>query len=140
MVKARQIDHICIAVRNLDQARKLYEERLGLEPADEYTAESEKIRVIRYYIGEVALELMESTTPDGDVAKFIDRRGEGLYLISYRVDDVGAALAEYRDRGEKTIDARPRELMGNRYAFIQPPKEMCGVLTEIIDGEHQPGN
>ncbi|MFH1139594.1 MAG: VOC family protein [Pseudomonadota bacterium] len=138
MVKARLIDHICIAVRDLAQARKLYEERLGFELDHEYISESEKIKVARYYLGDTAMELMESTTPDGDVARFIDRRGEGLFLISYRVDDVEAALAEYRDRGEKTIDSGPREIMGARYAFIHPPKEMCGVLTELIDGEYKP--
>lgn len=138
MVKAEKIDHICIAVKDLIQARRIYEERLGLELALEYIADSEKIKVARYYIGEVALELIESTSPEGEVARFIDRRGEGIFLISYRVADVEQALAEYRARGEKTIDQKPRELMGNQYAFIHPPKEMCGVLTEIIEGDFNP--
>ncbi|MFH1091801.1 MAG: VOC family protein, partial [Pseudomonadota bacterium] len=67
MVKAEKIDHICIAVRDLAQARRNYEELLGFEPAAQYVAESEKIRVVRYYLGEVALELMEPTTPDCEV-------------------------------------------------------------------------
>ena len=134
-MKAKKIDHICIAVRDLDKARKIYEETLGLELAVEYKAESEKIHVARYYIGEVALELMESTSADGDVAKFIERRGEGIFLLSYRVDDVEEGIKELKARGERVIDERPRKLMGNRYAFIKPPKEMCGVLTEILDGE-----
>jgi methylmalonyl-CoA/ethylmalonyl-CoA epimerase len=134
-MKLRKIDHICIAVRDLEKARKIYEEDLGLELACEYVAESEKIRVARYYVGDVALELMESTTPDGEVAKFIERRGEGFFLISYRVDDVDEALAELKAKGRKTIDQKPRELLGNRYAFIHYPKELCGVLTEVLDGE-----
>ncbi len=138
MTQASAIDHICIAVKDLAQARKVYEERLGLELSLEYAAESEKIKVARYYLGEVALELMESTGPDGDVAKFIERRGEGVFLISYRVPDVEEALAEYHSRGEKTIDWKPRKLMGNRYAFIHPPGEFCGVLTEILDGDYDP--
>ncbi len=137
-MKAKKIDHICIAVKDLAQAMKIYEETLGLELAHEYIAESEKIKVARYYIGEVAFELMESTGPDGDVAKFIERRGEGVFLISYTVDDVEAGLKELKDKGKKTIDDKPRELSGNRYAFITPPNEMCGVLTEIIDGEYDP--
>ena len=140
MAIARKIDHICIAVKDLDQARVLYEERLGFKLASEYIAESEKIKVARYYVGEVAVELMESTEPDGDVARFIERRGEGVFLISYEVDDVAGALDEYRERGEQTIDNEPRELMGSRYAFIHPPKDMCGVLTEIIDGKFEPEN
>ncbi len=137
-MKARKIDHICIAVRDLDKARKTYEDTLGLEPALEYVAESEKIHVARYYIGEVALELMESTSPDGDVAKFVEGRGEGVFLISYRVDDVEEGIEELKSRGERLIDKSPRKLKGNRYAFIKPPKEMCGVLTEILDGEFDP--
>ena len=134
MAKALGIDHICIAVKDLVKARQVYEDRLGLELAVEYVAESEKIKVARYYLGDVALELMESTTPDGDVAKFIEHKGEGVFLISYRVPDVEEALAEYHAKGEKTIDPKPRELFGNRYAFIHPPKEFCGVLTEVLDG------
>jgi methylmalonyl-CoA/ethylmalonyl-CoA epimerase len=137
-VKLRSIDHICIAVRDLDTARKIYEEDLGLELHTAYVAESEKIRVARYYVGDVALELMEATEPDSDVGRFIERRGEGFFLISYRVDDVDEALAELKDKGRKTIDETPRELMGNRYAFIHRPRELCGVLTEVLDGEFDP--
>ena len=137
-MKAEKIDHICIAVKDLDQARRIYEDTLGMEPALEYTAPGEKIRVVRYYLGEVALELMESTTPDGDVATFIERRGEGVFLLSYQVADVAAALDELKQKGHRLIDQKPRQLMGNRYAFIMPPGDTCGVLTEIIDGTFDP--
>ena len=80
---------------------------------------------------------MESTSPDGEVAKFIEKRGEGVFLISYKVDDVVEKIKELKEKGYKLIDEKPRELFGNRYAFINYPKEMCGVLTEIIDGEFQ---
>jgi methylmalonyl-CoA/ethylmalonyl-CoA epimerase len=137
-LKAKEIDHICIAVKDLAQARKIYEETFGLPLALEYTAEQEKIKVARYYLGSVALELMESTTPDGDVARFIEKKGEGVFLISYRVDNVEAGLAELKDKGARLIDQEPRTLMGNRYAFIMPPADTCGVLTEIIDGRFDP--
>lgn len=137
-MKLRQIDHICIAVRDLEKARQTYEGDLGLELHSTYVAESEKIRVARYYVGEVALELMEATEPDSDVARFIERRGEGFFLISYRVDDVDEALAELKAKGRQTIDEKPRQLMGHRYAFIHHPKELCGVLTEVLDGEFDP--
>jgi len=137
-VKAKCVDHICIAVKDLAAAKRIYEDTLGLELAGEYVADSEKISVARYYLGDVALELMESTTPDGDVAKFIKNRGEGVFLISYRVDDVVAGLNELKAKGKTPIDDKPRELLGNRYAFITPPKEMCGVLTEIVDGKFDP--
>ncbi len=78
---------------------------------------------------------MQATEPDSDVAHFIAKRGEGFFLISYRVDDVGEALAELKAKGRQTIDEKPRELMGCRYAFIHRPKELYGVLTEVLDGE-----
>lgn len=134
-MKAKAIDHICIAVRDLEAARKVYEDTLGWELALEYDAPSEKIKVARYYVGGVAMELMEDLDGTGDVARFIEARGEGVFLISYTVDDVQAGLDELKARGEKTIDAKPRELFGNRYAFIQPPNRLGGVLTEILDGD-----
>ena len=137
-MKLRSIDHICIAVKDLEKARRAYEEDLGLELHTLYVAESEKIRVARYYVGDVALELMEATEPDSDVGRFVERRGEGFFLISYRVDDVDEALIELKAKGRQTIDDEPRELMGNRYAFIHRPKELCGVLTEVLDGEFNP--
>ncbi len=134
-MKANKIDHICIAVRNLEKAKKIYEDVLGLELYCEYIADSEKIKVARYYIGEVALELMESTSPDGEVAKFIEKNGEGVFLISYGVENVVEKMKELEQKGYKLIDKKPRELFGNRYAFINHPREMCGVLTEICDGD-----
>ncbi len=137
-MEAEAIDHICIAVKNLEEAQNAYEGTLGLKLAVKYVAESEKIRVARYYLGDVALELMEATDKDSEVAKFIERRGEGVFLISYRVTDVDEALAELKAKGEKTIDKEPRKLMGTRYAFIQPPPRLCGVLTEILVGDFDP--
>lgn len=133
-----EIDHICIAVRNLSETRHKYEEDLGLKPFIVYEASEEKIKVVRYYVGKVAIELIEPLTEDSEVAKFLQKKGEGVYLISYRVADVERALEELRQRGIKTIDQKPRFLMGNRYAFIHHPKELGGVLTEILDGEFKP--
>lgn len=134
-MKARAIDHLCFVVRDLDAAVARYRDTLGLEPEGFYTAPSESIRVARYYLENVALELMEPTRPDSEVGRFLEKRGEGFFLISYRVDDVEAGLRELGSKGYRTIDRKPRELMGNRYAFVQPPSEMHGVLTEILDGE-----
>ena len=138
-MKAEKIDHICIAVKDLKKAQEIYETTLGLELSIKYVAESEKIHVARYYLGDVALELMEPTDQESEVAKFLKKKGEGVFLISYRVADVVEGLSEIRSRGEPLIDEEPRQLMGNRYAFIQPPGRMCGVLTEILDGDFDPG-
>jgi methylmalonyl-CoA/ethylmalonyl-CoA epimerase len=133
-MKAREIDHICFAVHSVDEARKVYEQALGMEPAYEYESAEESIRVVRYYMGTVALEIMEPTNSSCEVARFLARRGEGFFLISYRVDNVEEALHELKSAGHSTIDEKPRSLMGSHYAFIMPPKKLHGVLTEILDG------
>ena len=134
-MKVKEIDHICFAVRSLDEARKVYEGTMGLEPVCEYVAPGESIRVIRYYVGSVAVEIMEPTDSTCEVARFLEGRGEGVFLVAYRVEDVEEALEELHAAGRLTIDRKPRSLMGNRYAFIDPPKALHGVLTEIVDGQ-----
>lgn len=134
-MKASAIDHICLAVRDLAAARQQYEGLLGLTLDGLYEAPSESIRVARYYLGPVALELMEPMNDHCEVARFLETKGEGVFLISYRVADAAAGLKELRDKGIKTIDQTPRRLMGNRYAFIGHPALTSGVLTEIVDGE-----
>lgn len=134
-MKIEKIDHICFAVKNLEETKMVYKEDFGLIPACEYVAESEKIKVARYYVGEVALEFMESTAPDGEVAKFIDSRGEGVFLISYKVDNLDNALEELKKKGKKLIDKKPRSLFGTRYAFVHHPHALNGVLTELLEGD-----
>lgn len=128
------IDHISIAVKDLKKAREIYEKALGIKPQSHYVMEeAEYIKGARYRIGDVVVELMESTSSDGEVAKFIEKRGEGIFLISYLVPDVKEALADLKRQGLKLIDEKPREHEGARYAFTLYPKEFCGVLTEIVD-------
>jgi methylmalonyl-CoA/ethylmalonyl-CoA epimerase len=134
-MKIEKIDHICFAVKDLEATKRVYKEDLGLEPAFEYVAASEKIKVARYLIGEVAVELMESTAPEGEVAKFISTRGEGVFLISYKVADLNQAMQELKEKNIKLIDNKPRELFGTRYAFVHHPDKLSGVLTELIEGD-----
>jgi len=131
-MKVNKLDHICIAVKNLEQARKVWEPVLGKSaPDDEYIDESEKIRVARYWLGGVGFELMESTSSNGEVAKFIEKRGEGVMVVSLNVDDTREAMGELKQKGYPLIGgARPfREC---EFAFVHPAK-MNGVLLEIID-------
>jgi methylmalonyl-CoA/ethylmalonyl-CoA epimerase len=78
---------------------------------------------------------LESTAPDGEVAKFVNTRGEGVFLISYKVDDLSQAMQELREKHVELIDSKPRELFGTRYAFVHHPDKLSGVLTELIEGE-----
>jgi methylmalonyl-CoA/ethylmalonyl-CoA epimerase len=136
-MKIKRIDHICIAVKNLDEARKMWEPLLGKDkPDDAYVDEPENIRVARYYLGEVGFELMESTSPDGDVAKFIEKRGEGVMLVSFNVNSTRDAISELQSKGYNLIPdsggeiARP--FRDGEFAFVHP-KKLNGVLTELID-------
>ena len=136
-MKINKIDHICIAVKNLDEARKIWEPILGKsQPDDPYVDEPEKIRVARYWVGEVGFELMESTTPDGDVAKYIERNGEGIMLVSFNVDNTREAVDELKERDYPFIpDKRGRLARPFRdceFAFMHP-KKVNGVLLELID-------
>ena len=131
-MKINKIDHICIAVKNLDAARKIWEPMLGKDrPDDEYVDEPEKIHVARYYLGEVGFELMESTSPDGEVAKFIKNRGEGVMLISLNVDKTRDAMDEL-DSDKYPIIGGIRKFRDCEFAFIHPQK-INGVLLEYID-------
>jgi methylmalonyl-CoA/ethylmalonyl-CoA epimerase len=136
-MKINKVDHICIAVKDLEAAKKVWEPLLGKSgPDDAYVDEPEKIRVARYWLGEIGFELMESTTPDGDVAKFIEKRGEGVMLISLNVDNTRQAVTELHGKGYPFIPAPNGEIARPfrdcEFAFVHP-KKLNGVLTEIID-------
>ncbi len=138
-MKVNKMDHICIAVKNLDEAREVWEPLLGkAKPDDAYVDEREKIRVARYWVGEIGFELMESTTPAGDVAKFIEKRGEGIMLISFKVDNTREAVKDLQGKGYPFIPASNGEIArpfrDSEFAFVHP-KKLNGVLTEIIDGK-----
>ena len=131
-MKTNKLDHISIAVKNLEQAKKIWGPVLGkTEPDIEYIDKSEKIKVARYWLGDVGFELMESTAPDGEVARFIEKRGEGIMLISLNVDNTRESMNELKQKDYSFIGG-PRPFKGCEFAFIHP-KKMNGVLLEIID-------
>lgn len=131
-----RIDHISIAVNNLEQAKPVWQKVLGKNaPDEEYTDDVECIRVARYMVGEVGFELMESTSEDGEVARFIRKRGEGVMLVSLNTDDV----RKDRETLEKNNYPFAGEILPFRdgqYTFIKPSK-MNGVLLELIDGQQK---
>ena len=136
-MRTNKVDHICIAVKDLKAARKVWEPVLGkAEPDDPYVDEPEKIRVARYWIGEIGFELMESTTPDGPVAKWIEKHGEGVMLISFNVDNTRQSVEDLQKMDYPFIpDARgevARPFRDCEFAFIHP-KKLNNVLTELID-------
>jgi methylmalonyl-CoA/ethylmalonyl-CoA epimerase len=129
------LDHIGIAVANLDEALAFYRDALGLEvePPDEVATQGVRAHLIP--AGEVALELLEATTVDSPIAKFIARRGPGLHHITLRVDDIRAALAQLKARGVRLIDEAPRPgAHGSLVAFIHP-SAAHGVLVELKESK-----
>lgn len=134
MIHIERIDHICVAVRDLNKAIELWGMFLGkTEPDLYYRHEAEAIEVARFYVGEVGYEIMASTREGSDVDRFIEKHGEGVMLISFKVPDTVTAMETLRKTGFELIDREPREWRNSRYAFLNP-KFMNGVLVEVIDG------
>lgn len=130
----KSLDHIGIAVANLDEALKLYRDALGLEVHGVEVVEEQKVRVAFLPVGDTELELLESTDPEGPIAKFIEKRGEGIQHLAFKVDDIDKALEEMRAKGIRLIDEKPRYGAGGaRIAFLHP-KSTSGVLIELSEG------
>ncbi len=126
----RKVNHIGIAVRSIDEAKRFYE-LLGLEVEGEEVVEEQKVKVAFIQVGETRVELLEPTSEDSPVAKFLDKRGEGIHHIAFQVDDIEAALEELKKSGVRLIDERPRRGAHNtRIAFVHP-KSTNGVLVEL---------
>lgn len=132
-MKTLKIDHIGIAVKSIEQARKLYEGILGLKYEGSETVSEQKVTTAFFPIGDTEIELLESTDPDGPIAKFIEKRGEGIQHIAFRVDNIEEALEELKKQGIQLIDEKPRIGAGGaRIAFLHP-KATGGVLIELCE-------
>lgn len=131
-MKTKKLDHICIAVRSIEQAKTVWEPILGKDaPDDCYIDESEKIKVARYWLGEIGFELIEATGADSEVAKFIASKGEGVMLVSFNVDNTREAIAELEEQDYPIIGG-VRPFRNSEFAFVHP-KKTNGVLLELID-------
>ena len=124
-----KIDHIGIAVSDLDEALKLYRDTLGLEV--EKTEDFGGMRIAFLPIGDTEFELLQPTDPDGALAKFVEKRGEGVQHIALRVDDVAKSLEELKAKGLRAIDEKPRPGAGGASIAFFHPKSTGGVLLEI---------
>ncbi|HHW02772.1 MAG TPA: methylmalonyl-CoA epimerase [Thermoanaerobacterales bacterium] len=128
-----KIDHIGIAVKDLNETLKIYTEILGLKSAGEETVAEQKVRVAFIPVGESEIELLESTEPDGTIAKFIEKNGEGIQHIAFRVDNIEKTLEDLKSKGVRLIDEKPRNGAGGaKIAFIHP-KATKGVLIELCE-------
>lgn len=132
-MKALRVDHIGIAVKNLDEALKFYTEVLGLEATGTEEVAEQKVKVAFLPCGDSELELLESTSPDGPIAKFIEKNGEGIQHIAIRVDNIEATLAELKEKGVRLIDEKPRYGAGGASIAFLHPKATGGVLLELSE-------
>jgi methylmalonyl-CoA/ethylmalonyl-CoA epimerase len=132
--KVLKVDHIGIAVKNLEEAKKFYVEKLGMThlPEDEIV-EQQKVKVCFFPCGDSEIELLESTADDGPVAKFIEARGEGIQHIALRVDNVANAIADLKEKGVRMIDEAPRYGAGGASIAFVHPKSTGGILLELSE-------
>ena len=128
-----KIDHIGIAVANLDEALKFYEEVLGIKCTGVEVVEEQKVKTAFLPIGDTEVELLESTDKDGPIARFIEKRGEGIQHIAYRVENIQKALEEVKKKGIRLIDEKPRKGAGGAKIAFLHPKSTFGVLIELCE-------
>ena len=133
-MKITRVDHIGIAVKSIAESLKVYE-AMGLKSVGVEEVAEQKVRVAFLPIGEAEIELLESTAPDGPVAKYIEKNGEGIQHLALRVDNLEAALAEMKAKGVRLIDEKPRYGAGGaKIAFVHP-RSTGGVLLELSERE-----
>jgi methylmalonyl-CoA/ethylmalonyl-CoA epimerase len=128
-----RINHIGVAVEDLDESIALYGERLGMELQHRETVEEQGVEAVLLGVGESHVELLRPLGPDTAVGKFLARSGAGLHHVAYGTDDIRSALDAARDAGLRLIDEEPRAgIRGSRVAFLHP-KSTGGVLTELVE-------
>jgi methylmalonyl-CoA epimerase len=131
-----RIDHIGVAVEDLDAAIELYRERFGMTEQHREVVEQQGVEAVLLEIGEGHVELLSPLGPDTAVGKFLASRGPGLHHVAYQTSDIDSALEQVRAAGLQLIDERPRVgICGTRVAFLHP-KATGGVLTELVEPVH----
>lgn len=126
-----KIDHLGIAVKSLEEAIPLWEKMLGTKCVNIEEVASQKVRTAFLKVGEVWIELLESTAEDGAIAKFIEKNGEGIQHVAFYTDDLVGELAKSKDDGLRLIDEAPRPGAGGMNIAFLHPKSTRGVLTEF---------
>lgn|SRR5918999_1844857 len=131
-----RIDHIGVAVDDLDEAVALYSERLRMPVEHRETVDEQGVEAVLLGVGESHVELLRPLGPETAVGRFLDRNGPGLHHVAYGTDDIDSALDAVREAGLRLIDERPRTgIKNSRVAFVHP-KSTGGVLTELVEAAH----
>jgi methylmalonyl-CoA epimerase len=127
------IDHLGIAVRSLDESLKFYREALGLHVHETEVVEEQKVRAALLSLGQSRIELLEATSDDSPIARFIARRGEGIHHICIEVEDIEAHLQQLKAAGARLIDETPKRGVGGRKIAFVHPASAHGVLIELVE-------
>jgi methylmalonyl-CoA/ethylmalonyl-CoA epimerase len=135
-MSVKSLNHIGIAVRSIAEQRSFYEGALGLAFEGWEDVPSQKVRVAFFRAGDVRIELLEPTEPESTVAKFLEKRGEGLHHLAFTVDDIQARITELKESGLRMIDDQPREGSHQMQIAFVHPKSSFGVLTELCEPKH----
>lgn len=131
MTDIRNLEHIGIAVANLEEANVMYTAILGEEPYKMEEVESEHVKTSFFKAGGSKVELLEATSPDSAIAKYLDRRGPGLHHVAFEVEDIHAAMERMRESGFKLLNEEPKKGADNKLVCFVHPKTAGGVLVEL---------
>ena len=131
-MKVLKVDHIGIAVKDLEKVTQVYCD-LGLKSMGIEVVEEQKVKVSFLPIGDTEIELLESTAEDGPIAKFIEKNGEGVQHVAFRVENIVEAIKEMKEKGYRMIDEIPRYGAGGAKIAFMHPKGTCGVLVELTE-------
>lgn len=126
-----KIEHIGIAVKNISEANKTYEALLGIAPYKSEKVESEGVETSFFRCGESKIELLEATDPDSPIAKFIEKRGEGIHHIAFAVTDIWAEMERLKNEGFTLLSEKPKKGADNKLVAFVHPKSANGVLVEL---------
>lgn len=136
-MKVLKIDHLGIAVNSIEEGKKFWTDVLGLKFEGSETVAEQKVTTAFFPVGESEVELLESTAPDGPVAKYIEKRGEGIQHMAFRVENIEEALAELKEKGIRLIDEKPRIGAGGAKIAFLHPKSTNGILVELCERSEQ---
>lgn len=132
-MKILKIDHIGIAVKSIDEGKSFWADILGLPFEGDETVAEQNVTTAFFPVGESEVELLESTSPDGPIAKYIEKRGEGIQHVAFRVENIEAALTYLKGKGVRLIDETPRKGAGGAKIAFLHPKSTRGVLVELCE-------
>ena len=132
-MKVLKIDHLGVAVNSIDETKGFWADVLGLKFEGSEIVEEQKVTTAFFPVGDSEVELLESTAPDGPISRYLEKKGEGIQHIAFRVENVDKALEELKEKGIKLIDEKPRKGAGGAKIAFLHPRSTHGVLVELCE-------